>query len=165
MKTKNKILLFVGFAAPALWILIGILLFPAKGCIESNFLLNDESRLPKFILLPNGITRNDVTVSLFLYTAGDARFVVRGPAPERKILLNIVAKADWHETTLMEEKRRGTYDFSPHYYKVVFNGVDDIIKFPCKGPVYWMSDNTNDSIISPEPECPPVNWELIGRPS
>lgn len=137
---------------------------PIHGFVESNFLLAQDSRLPVWIKLPEGYSRDDVTVSLFLYTFDKARFVVRGPAPERKTLVNIVAKSDWHTATQKEVKRRGNYDFSPRYYSVVYQDIEDVISFPCKGPVFWMVDEITEKYSDTEPECPSIDINLIGGP-
>jgi len=147
-------------------IFLSCLILSITGCVESDFLLAEDSRLPKFINLPEGYARADVTVSLFLFTVGKARMVVRGPSPERKILLNIKVKADWHQVTLAEEKRRGSLFFSPHYYFSSYEGIEDIIEFSCSGPVFRMADriNTNTITSNDEPDCPEIAWDIIGSP-
>ena len=50
------------------------------GCVESNFTLASESKLPKSTILPPGLTRKDVSVTLALYAplrGPDAKFVIR----------------------------------------------------------------------------------------
>jgi hypothetical protein len=49
------------------------------GCIESNFTLANESKLPRSVALPPGLTRTDVSVTLNFYTpllGPDAKFVL-----------------------------------------------------------------------------------------
>ena len=53
-----------------------------KGCEyfpESSFELADDSRLPRWITLPHGLTRTDVSVTLNLYSVPwlDAKFITR----------------------------------------------------------------------------------------
>jgi hypothetical protein len=134
------------------------------GFVESNFLLANDSRLPVWIKVPDGYARNDVTVSLFLYSFNKVRFVVRGPKPERKILINIITTADWHEVTREEVARRGNYIFAPQYYSVTYKNVKDIVSFPCKGAVFWMVDDVVEKYSNNQPECPPINTDDIGRP-
>ena len=50
------------------------------GCLESTFTLASDSRLPKCITLPPGLTRTDVSVILNLYAplwGPDAKFILR----------------------------------------------------------------------------------------
>jgi hypothetical protein len=142
--------------------LIWILLF--RGCVESDFLLSKESRLPKWMQLPSGYNRSDVNVSLFLYNFSKARFIVRGSEPERTKLIDVLVKAEWHEATRREANRRGSFVFRPHYYHVSYKGIDDIIEFPCEGPVFWMADSVDTNTSSTTKECPPIDDRLIGNP-
>ena len=137
------------------------IVFGFTRCVESNFLLAEDSRIPKWVKLPEGYSRTDVTVSLFLHTIGKATLIVRGPAPDRKTLLKLKINADWHEATIKEKNRRGNYLFRPHYYLATYNGVNDIIEFPCKGPVFWMTDSIDKNTTTDEPECPPIDYKLI----
>jgi hypothetical protein len=142
----------------ALWMLL------FRGCVESNFLLAEDSRLPKWVKLPDGYTRADVNVSLFLHLHPFARIIVREKGHNQKKLIDVLVKAGWHEATQQEESRRGTLEFSPHYYYISYKGVNDIIKFPCKGPVFWMVDSIDTKTSSTRPECPSIDWKLIGNP-
>ena len=50
------------------------------GCVEANWTLANESRLPKGIELPPGLTRKDVSVDMNTYTVlrgPDVKFIVR----------------------------------------------------------------------------------------
>lgn len=42
--------------------------YAMSGCVESDFTLSSESRLPACITLPPGLTRKDVSVMLYFYT-------------------------------------------------------------------------------------------------
>jgi hypothetical protein len=52
-----------------------------SGCVESAFVLSSESRLPTCIALPPGLTRKDVSVTLYLYTSihgsNDVSFILK----------------------------------------------------------------------------------------
>jgi hypothetical protein len=51
-----------------------------SGCVESNFTLSSESRLPTCITLPPGLTRKDVSVTLYFHTAingNNVSFILR----------------------------------------------------------------------------------------
>jgi hypothetical protein len=50
------------------------------GCVESSFDLANESRLPRSIALPPGLTRKDVSVTLNFYAplrGPDAKFILK----------------------------------------------------------------------------------------
>jgi len=128
-------------------------------------LLADNSRLPVWITLPKGYTRKDVTVSLFLYSSKYAQFIVRkrGVKSDRKIIMDVVAKSDWAEVTKKEIKRRGNYNFSPQYYTVILEGIEDTIGFLCEGPVFTMVDNVVENYTNIQPEYPSIDTDLIGN--
>jgi hypothetical protein len=47
------------------------------GCVEANWTLANESRLPKGIELPLGLTRKDVSVEMNTYSGLNVKFIVR----------------------------------------------------------------------------------------
>ncbi len=55
--------------------------YTMSGCVESSFTLASESRLPACITLPPGLTRKDVSVTLYLSTPihgnKDVSFILR----------------------------------------------------------------------------------------
>ena len=67
-----------------LGILLAIVCFTNMGCeflAESTFKLADESRLPKWVTLPPGLTRADVSLTISYYSmpwGGSARFILQG---------------------------------------------------------------------------------------
>ncbi len=143
---------------------------PRYGFLESTFALAPESRLPKWVQLPPGYTRADVSATLALYSGpylfglGDAaKFVLCGPAPEHKKLLVEKIRARWHKVTAQEENRNGNYDFSPQYYAASHVGIDDIIEFKCTGPLFWMVDKVKTKTQSPGLECRNVNASQISK--
>jgi hypothetical protein len=132
--------------------------------VESNYLLAEDSRLPKWITLPDNCERKDVSVSLFLFTVGKASLIIRGPKPERKTIARYRIDADWHKSTTDKAKQLGTYAFSPQYYKASYKGVEDIIEFSCWGPVFKMTDDVQDETEIERRKCDEINTKDIGNP-
>ena len=135
-----------------------------NGCVESTFLLSKDSRLPKWVNLPEGYSREDVSVSLFLFTIGKASLIVRGPKPERKTLMHLRIKADWHESSLKKVKQLNSHAFKPHYYLASYEDVEDIIEFPCFGPVFRMVDKIEQNFNINSEECEEIDYQEIGNP-
>ena len=158
----NKKIIKSIFISGIILFLIWILF--TRACVESNFLLSEDSRLPKWVKLPIGYTRQEVTASLFLYNTPFARFILRGPAPERKKLMDVLIKANWHPVTIEELKKCKNFDLSPQYYAASYKGINDLIEFRCKGPVFWMADKINTSITTTSSECKDIDDDLIGNP-
>jgi hypothetical protein len=156
-KNIKKAVIFVVILC-SMWLLF------TRACVESNFLLSQDSRLPKWVKLPNGYTRQDVTASLFLYTGPFARFIMRGPAPDRKKLMDVLITANWHPATIEELKKCHNCDLSPQYYSASYKGITDLIEFRCKGPLFWIADKLNTAVSTTSSECPDIDYRLIGNP-
>jgi hypothetical protein len=65
------------------------------GCIESTWTLASESKLPKSLALPPGLTRKDVLVTLNLYTplrGPDAKFELRDTKGKKLAVVKGVVK-------------------------------------------------------------------------
>jgi hypothetical protein len=86
------------------------------GCVESTFTLASESKLPRSMTLPPGLTRTDVSVTLNLYAP------LRGP--DAKFVLT-----DGEGKKLAEVKGK-TKELAPSsYYQIVTEkGITEIIK-------------------------------------
>jgi hypothetical protein len=103
----GKYLLIVAFCVSS---------FAISGCVESSFNLASESRLPRSMTLPPGLTRADVSVTLNLYAplrGPDAKFILTDR--KGKKLAEVIGKTK--EVT------------SSRYYNIVTEkGVTEIIK-------------------------------------
>lgn len=102
------------------------------GCLESSFVLSKESRLPRWLALPSGLTRADVSVTMNYYTplGGD----------DTKIILK-----DRNGKTLTEinGKEKCQYPKSgyPAYDVIVANGITEIIEHKRMEPVFYINDD------------------------
>ena len=90
------------------------------GCIESTFNLAKESRLPRGLAIPPGLTRDDVFVTLDFYTLGQAKFTLRDK--NGKKLTTVTGKTKGDPINL------GPYPPGPGYEIVVINGVTEIME-------------------------------------
>jgi hypothetical protein len=88
--------------------------FAISGCIESIWELTSDSRLPKGITLPPGLTRADVRV------VEEAMEPTRRGVDVKVILYNIKYKK-------LEEVRGNSFDLSGRYFIVVVDGVPEVI--------------------------------------
>jgi hypothetical protein len=85
-----------------------------SGCIESIWELTSDSRLPKGITLPPGVTRADVRV------VQEAMEPTRQGVDIKVVLYN-------HKYKKLEEIRGQSFDLSGRYFIDVVNGVPEII--------------------------------------
>jgi hypothetical protein len=96
------------------------------GCVEANWTLANESRLPKGIEPPPGLTRKDVSVDMVTYAplrGPDVKFIMR----DRKGKKLAVVK--------------GNSQRYPHDNIVVINGITEVLALvPCKTDQCWKQD-------------------------
>jgi hypothetical protein len=84
------------------------------GCVESIWYLANDSRLPKWITLPAGLTRADVRVE------EEAMEPTHGGVDVKVILYTNKFKK-------LEEVHGKSFDLSGRYFIVVVNGVPEVI--------------------------------------
>jgi hypothetical protein len=109
-----------------------ITLFPAVGCLESAFTLANDSRLPRWMTLPPGVTRADVSVTLSYYTSlggDDAKVILRDR--RGKLLAEVRGKMRCHSSS-------SSY---PTYEVVEVNGVSELIEHKKMEPVFYIADD------------------------
>lgn len=111
---------------------LSISLFVMTGCLESSFNLASESRLPRWITLPPGVTRTDVSITLSYYASpvGDDMIVTlkdRGG----KTLAKVSGKMKCHTS----------YSSHPAYEAVVANGITEVIEHKRMEPVFYITDD------------------------
>jgi hypothetical protein len=105
------------------------------GCLESNFQLSDDSRLPVWIKLPPTVKRQDVSLTLNYYSnpfGPNAKFILRNRHGD--ILQEVSGNDKPIGNTLSELKY-------PSYVLVVVNGVPEIIEHRTMGPIFYISDD------------------------
>jgi hypothetical protein len=100
------------------------------GCLESSFNLASESRLPRWITLPPGLSRADVSVTLNYYTTlpggSDAKFILRDR--KGKKLAEIDGKEKGSYPLYLKSCPDRFDPGCPGYEVIVVNGITEIIK-------------------------------------
>ena len=122
-------------------LIVLLLIFTLFGCtqygfIESQFNLSPESRLPKWVDIPSGYTRADLTMTITYYTFGYVKMVVRGPAPDNKVIMEVVGKDRWHPLT----KKQG-YTVFPSYSIHSVDGVEEVFEQRERNNILYISDD------------------------
>lgn len=128
-------------------LILGILLAscsPIRGCVESQFTLSPESRLPKWFSLPSGIARDDVTVTLKYYAplvpVDDA--VLDLTRENGEILSEVTGQRCWHPEMKKKRNQYGGFDPEsyPHYVYIRANGIVEVIEHT-RGPTFRITDD------------------------
>jgi hypothetical protein len=97
-----------------------------SGCVESDFTLANESRLPRGILIPPGLTRKDVSVTLSYYAS------LRGPNVKF-----ILTDRKWKK---LAEVKGNSLPY-PQDNIVVINGItEEFALVPCAGHQCYVQD-------------------------
>lgn len=121
MKNKLLIILLLVFSISACD-------FIKYGVPSSQLKLSPESRLPKWVDIPPEHTRADLTMEIcvyvhMVYIFSKARMVVRGPAPDHKLIKEIVTT--WRIHPLTKEQAGNVY---PIYVIHSVNGVEEVFE-------------------------------------
>jgi len=116
------------------------------GCLESTFNLANDSRLPKWVTLPRGVTRADVSITLNYYTSlggDDATVVLR----ERggKTISEVTGKMKCHSS----------FASYPAYEVVVVNGIAEVVEHKKMEPVFYITDDPSikKMLFAANPAC------------
>jgi len=109
---------------------------------ESTFELASESRLPKWITLPSGLTRADASLSMSYYVwpwGRRATFVLRDA--KGKILTKISGKVRGSGPSQLKESRPGFPVGYPSYEVITVNGTTEIIEHRKMEPTFYVLDD------------------------
>ena len=110
------------------------------GFIEAEFRLASESRLPKWLTLPPGYSRRDISIGFIFYTHPFKNYVkciVYGPDPERKKLNEQVGTQRYHPDT--EKKNRSDY---PRYIIIKIDGIEEVFEHRQRGDILCVTDDS-----------------------
>jgi hypothetical protein len=112
-------------------------------CSESNFDLSAESRLPKWFSVPNGVSRDQLKVTIDYYVYPSGREAVLKLYDKKGFFRLKKVKGSMHGLEPMELKNHPA-GFQPHYpsYEIItVDGVTDIVEHRGREPVFYMCDD------------------------
>ncbi len=111
---------------------------------ESTFELASESRLPKWITLPPGLTRADVSITMSYYYVlpwgrGAAGFILK----DRKgqIRTKVSGKERGGGPYQLKHPPPGSPPDYPAYEVITVNGITDIIEHRKMEPIFYVTDD------------------------
>jgi hypothetical protein len=112
-----------------------------KGCEyfpESTFQLASESRLPKWITLPPGLTRADVSITMSYYTWGSAGFVLQDAKGQTLEKVDEMVKCqNFH----LKNPPQGFPPGYPSYAVITVKGTTEMIEHRKMEPVFYITDD------------------------
>jgi hypothetical protein len=137
IRRSDKFLLFFVALAISGSVMVGCEWFP-----ESSFELASESRLPKWITLPPGLTRADVSITMSYYVmpwGRSSRFILRDK--EGKIRTKVYGKDRGLGPNYLKHPPPGFPPGYPAYEVITVNGVIDIIEHRKPEPIFYVIDD------------------------
>jgi hypothetical protein len=134
---KNMFLLFLVMLAIAGLAMVGYRWFP-----ESTFELASESRLPKWITIPSGLTRADVSITMSYYVmpwGRSATFILQDTKGQRRA--NVYGKMKGSEPLYLKHPPPGFPSEYPSYEVITANGITEIIEHRKPEPIFYITDD------------------------
>ena len=117
--------------------IIGCEYFP-----ESTFTLASESRLPRWMALPPGLTRADVSVNMSYYVkpwGGSATFILRDK--KGQVLAKVNGKDKGLKPLQLKNPPKGFDPGYPAYEVITVNGITEIIEHRKMEPIFYVTDD------------------------
>jgi hypothetical protein len=109
---------------------------------ESTFELARESRLPKWITLPPGLTRADVSITMSLYSklwGWSAVFTLKDT--KGQIRTKVYGTEKGRGTLYLKHPPPGFPPGCPAYEVITVNGITDIIEHRKPEPIFYITDD------------------------
>ena len=109
---------------------------------ESTFELANESRLPKWITLPPGLIRADVSITMSYYIlpwGRNARFLLKDT--KGQIRTKVSGKEKGSEPLQLKHPPPGFPAGYPAYEVITANGVTEIIEHRKMEPTFFITDD------------------------
>jgi hypothetical protein len=124
-------------------ILLALVCFTTGGCLlESTFNLASESRLPKWVTLPAGVTRADVSFTVSYYTTlwgGSAQFILQGK--NKKTIEKENGKVRCEKPFQLRNPPQGAPSGYPNYEAVTVNGITEIFEQRKPEDILYVTDD------------------------
>jgi hypothetical protein len=109
---------------------------------ESTFELASESRLPKWITLPPGLTRADVSITMSLYGSlwgSDVKIILQDT--KGQTLTKVYGTEKGRGTLYLKHSPPGFPPGCPAYEVITVNGITEIIEHKKPEPIFYITDD------------------------
>ena len=135
MKIRSVAFWIVFFGAISASVVIGCRYFP-----ESTFELADDSRLPRWVVLPPEATRSIISVTMSYYLkpwGNDVTFTIHGGGRLTEVSGKRRCKDPFH----LKKPTGESASYYPAYEFVTVNGISEVIEHRKMEPVFYISDD------------------------
>jgi hypothetical protein len=114
---------------------------PTRGCIESDFDLAPESRIPRWFVVRDGAKRSDFSVHMYYWMGPVGRTATITLRSGGLTLDSVVATVqDDEPQTLQPHAGTGRIPY-PMYEILIANGVTEIVEHRRMEPVFYITDD------------------------
>jgi hypothetical protein len=128
--------LFLGTALAFLAVAKGCQYFP-----ESTFELANDSRYPKWITLPPGQTRANVTLTMSYYIEPWGTFAGFKLQDKERIIQEAEGKLRCNHALQLKDRPQGFEPGYPTYEQVTVNGITETIEHRKMEPIFYITDD------------------------
>jgi len=113
------------------------------GCTESSFKLSKESRLPKWLNIPDGLSRNDVYVTMDYYVESAGRIAIFKLYDKHgNVLRQVTGKQrGLHPIKLNNPSLKLHKTNRPLFEIITVDGLTDIIEHRERNSLFHVTDN------------------------
>ena len=121
-------------------VILILLTLTITGCAESSFTLSQDSRLPKWFEVPEGMSRNDLKVTMDYYISGKTIFKLykKGSFFYLKKVIGITRD---DRPLKLQNPPSGFPKNYPRYTVIIVIGMLDIVEHRKLEPVFYMTDD------------------------
>ena len=112
--------------------------FGMSGCVESYFRIASESRLPRGLAIPPGLTHADVSATVDFYTSDQAKFILRDKNGREIGMVTGHIKGNPLHLRTSPQGHEPRY---PVYVLIVINGVTEIMEHRRPGDIIYVTDD------------------------
>jgi len=119
-----------------------ILAISLSGCVESSFKLASDSRLPKWFDVPDGMAREELSVTMDYYvkpSGGEAIFKLYDKGGKKLEQVTGYTRGD--RPIKLKNTSGGFPPGRPVYEVVTVNGISDVVEHREKGPTFYVTSD------------------------
>jgi hypothetical protein len=108
---------------------------------ESSFELAPSSRLPRWIVLPSGLSRQktSVTMNYYVWFGGTATFTLYDA--QKRALVKVSGTLRGDHPLMLRSPQAGFPPGYPTYEVITVRGLPDIVEHRAMEPVFYMTDD------------------------
>lgn len=124
-------------------VILVFLTFVLTGCAESSFTLSQDSRLPKWFEVPEGMSRKELKVTMDYYVYPSNRIAIFKLYKNESLfpLKKVTGKQFGNRPYSLNEAPPGLPKNYPLYEIITVDGITDVIEHRKREPIFYTTDD------------------------